>query len=379
MINVKTHVKLNLMRETLLKPLQQVIGVVERKQTLPILSNVLLSTENNQLSITGTDLEVELIGQTKLSNKSLQISRLTLPGRKLMDICRSLPEKASIELHLDKEKIILRSGQSRFILCTLSADDFPIVEKMNYHLKFALPQYELYRLLQRTYFAMAQQDVRYYLNGLLLEAYPTNLRAVSTDGHRLATNTLDIKIAIEHRLQVIIPRKGIIELLRLLTDKEDPITLMIGNNHVCVSATDFTLTSKLIAGRFPDYEQVIPKEMDKQVTIDRDLLKKALNRTAILCNEKFKSIRFELRHGLLRILSNNPEQEAAEEEIKIDYTKEEFNIGFNVNYLLDILNVVEHGDIVLTFSDANSSLLITEEETKNRIIDSAFVVMPMRL
>ena len=370
--------KLNLMRETLLKPLQQVIGVVERKQKLPILSNVLLSTEDNQLSITGTDLEVELIGQTKLSGENLKVSRLTLPGRKLMDICRALPEKAPIELYLDKEKIILRSGQSRFMLCTLSVDDFPIVEKMNCHIKFDLPQYKLHRLLQRTYFAMAQQDVRYYLNGLLLEAHPTKLRAVSTDGHRLATNTLEIETAIEYMLQVIIPRKGIIELLRLLTDDENPITLMIGNNHVCISTTDFTFTSKLIEGRFPDYERVIPKCIDKQVIIDRDLLKHALIRTAILCNEKFKSIRFELRRGLLRILSNNPEQEVAEEEIKIDYSKEELTIGFNVNYLLDILNVVKHGNVILTFSDSNSSLLVTEEKAENRI-DSAFVVMPIRL
>ncbi len=335
--------KLNLIRETLLKPLQQVIGVVERKQTLPILSNVLLSTENNQLSITGTDLEVELIGQTKLGDENLEASRLTLPGRKLIDICRALPENAPIELHRDKEKIILRSGQSRFMLSTLPADDFPMVEKLECHLKLTLPQYQLHRLLQRTYFAMAQQDVRYYLNGLLLETHPTKLRAVATDGHRLTSHVLGIETAIEHGLQIIIPRKGVIELLRLLADNENSVTLMIGNNHVCISTMDFTFTSKLIEGRFPDYERVIPKGGDKQITIDRDLLKQALSRTAILCNEKFKGIRFELRRGLLRILSSNPEQEAAEEEIKIDYTKEELDIGFNVNYLLDILNVVEQG------------------------------------
>lgn len=368
--------KLNLMRETLLKSLQQVIGVVERKQTLPILSNVLLSTENNQLSITGTDLEIELIGQTKFDSESVEVARLTLPGRKLMDICRALPEKASIELHQDKEKIVLCSGQSRFMLSTLPVNDFPTIEKMVYHLKLMLPQYKLHRLLQRTYFSMAHQDVRYYLNGLLLEAYPTKLRAVTTDGHRLSTNTLEIETAVEHKLQVIIPRKGVFELLRLLTENEDSITLMIGNNHVCVSATDFTFTSKLIEGRFPDYERVIPKNHDKQITINRDLLKKALSRTAILCNEKFKGIHFELSRGLLRILSNNPEQESAEEKIEIDYTKEKLDIGFNVDYLLDILNVVEHGNIILHFSDSNSSVLVTEAENQ---VGSAFVVMPIRL
>ena len=376
MIILGAPMKLNLIRETILKPLQQVIGIVERKQTLPILSNVLLSTENNQLSITGTDLEVELIGQTELSDENLEASRLTLPGRKLMDICRALPENALIELDRNKEKIILRSGQSRFMLSTLPADDFPTVEKLECHLKLTLPQYQLHHLLQRTYFAMAQQDIRYYLNGLLLDIYLSKLRAVATDGHRLATNTLGIKTVIEDRLQVIIPRKGVIELLRLLADNEDPITLMIGKNYMCIFATDFTFTSKLIEGRFPDYEQVIPTSGDKQVTIDRDLLKQALSRTAILCNEKFKGIRFELRQGLLRILSNNPEQETAEEEIRIGYAKEDLDIGFNVNYLLDILNIVERGDVVLTFSDSDSSILVTEVENQ---IDSAFVVMPIRL
>lgn len=368
--------KLNLIRETLLKPLQQVIGVVERKQTLPILSNVLLSTENNQLSVTGTDLDLELIGQIKLGCENLEASRLTLPGRKLMDICRALPEHALIELKRDKGKIILRSGQSRFTLSTLPADDFPTVEKLECHLTLTLSQYQLHRLLQRTYFAMAQQDVRYYLNGLLLEIHPIKLCVVATDGHRLATNTIAIEAAIENWLRVIMPRKGVIELLRLLADNKDPLTLMIGSNHVCVFTTDFTFTSKLIEGRFPDYERVIPKGGNKHITIDRDLLKQALSRTAILCNEKFKGIRFELRRGLLRMLSNNPQQEAAEEEIEIEYAKEDLDIGLNVNYLLDILNVVKRGDVTLTFSDANSSILVTETENQ---IDSAFVVMPMRL
>lgn len=369
--------KLHLIRETLLKPLEQVIGVVERKQTLPILSNVLLSTENKLLSITGTDLEVELIGQTKLGNENLEASRFTLPGRKLIDICRALPKNAPIELHRDKEKIIFRSGQSCFVLSTLPADHFPTVEKLEYYLKLTLPQYQLYRLLQRTYFSMAQQDVRSYLNGLLLEIRPTKLRAVATDGHRLASHLFEIDTSIKHQLQVIFPRKGVIELLRLLTDNENPVTLMIGKNHVSVSTIDFTFTSKLIKGRFPDYERVIPKGGTKQITIDRDLFKQALSRTAILLyNEKFKGIRFELRHGLLRILSTNSEQEVAEEAIKIDYSKEELDIGFNVNYLLDILNIVERGNVILTFSDSNSSLLVTE--AKNRI-ESAFVVMPMRL
>ena len=368
--------KLNLIRETLLRPLQLVISVVERKQTSRILSNVLLSVEKNRLSITGTDLEVELIGQTQLDKNETDLLQLTLPGRKLMDICRALPENAPIELYRDKEKIILRSGCSRFMLSTLPAEDFPSLERREIRFKLIISQRQFYRLLQRTAFAMAQQDVRYYLNGLLLETHPTKLRTVATDGHRLSANVLNIKTNIENHLKIIIPRKGVIELLRLLEDNDIPVTIRVEDNHICVSTKDFTCTSKLIEGRFPDYEQVIPKSGDKQILIDNHILKQALIRTAVLCNEKFRGVRFELRQGLLRVLVTNPEQETAEEEVKINYANENLNIGFNVNYILDVLNIISSGNIMLTFSNPDSSVLIQEAENRT---DSAFVVMPMRL
>ncbi len=369
--------KLNILRETLLTPLQLVIGVVERKQTLPILSNVLLETTDKKLSVTGTDLEVELVGQIDMEKNHTESYRVTLPGRKLMDICRALPENAPVELYRDKEKIILRSGRSRFTLSTLPAEDFPNVEKHEAHLNFSLPQRELHRLLQRTSFAMAQQDVRYYLNGLLLEIQSGKVRAVATDGHRLATHVVTIDTNAEHRLQIIIPRKGVVELLRLLTDSDEPATVTVGNNHVRVSTNNFVFTSKLIEGRFPDYERVIPKNGDKHIILNAEVLKQGLNRAAILCNEKFKGVRFELRQGLLRLFANNPEQEAAEEEITIDYSKNDLEIGFNVNYLIDILNTVDPGPVKLTFSDSNNSVLF--EEVNSPHSDSAFVVMPMRL
>ena len=373
------NMKLSIERETLLKPLQLVIGVVERKQTLPILSNVLLSTQKNQLSITGTDLEVELIGQTSLLQDDVEASQITVPGRKLMDICRALPEHAPVELSHDKEKIVLRSGRSRFTLSTLPAKDFPSVEPQESQLEFMLPQRELRYLLQRTYFAMAQQDVRYYLNGLLLETHPGILRAVATDGHRLASNSIRSTINTDHRLQIIVPRKGIVELLRLLEDSDTPVTLIIGNNHIRVTSEDFSFTSKLVEGRFPDYERVIPKGGNKSIILERDELKAALSRTAILCNEKFKGVRFELRNNLLRIHANNPEQEAAEEEITIDYTQEDLEIGFNVGYLLDILNTVNPGPVKLTFADANSSVLVEEAGAGGSAGNGIYVVMPMRL
>lgn len=367
--------KLHLDRETLLQPLQRVIGVVERKQTLPVLANVLVQTKDNILSITGTDLEVELIGQSNLG-ASTENHAITLPGRKLMDICKSLPENAPIELYQEKEKMILKSGRSRFTLSTLPAADFPNSQTEATNISLEIQQTQLKELLQRTYFAIAQQDVRYYLNGLLLEIQPDSLRAVATDGHRLATAVVQTTTGATQPIQVIVPRKGISELLRLLDDNEKTLTLSTSGNHIRIATEDFVFTSKLIEGRFPNYEQVIPKNNHRTITLDVDELKQALTRSAILCNEKFRGIRLELGKNKLKISSNNPQQEAAEEELKVDYAQEELSIGFNVNYLLDALNTIGAGVIKLNFADSNSSLLIEEV---NNPYQSYFVVMPLRL
>lgn len=367
--------KLNLEREKLLKPLQMIIGVVERKQTLPILSNVLLDVKDNKLSLTGTDLEVELIGQSNLDHAATELGKITLPGRKLFDICKALPDGAPIELYQEKERVILKSGRSRFTLSTLSPNDFPNIDEKAGNTTFSIEQQKLRYLIQRTHFSMAQQDVRYYLNGMLLEICAGSLRSVATDGHRLALNTVDAPIKQTHRLQIIVPRKGILELLRLLEDNDAEVNVTVGNTYIQVTHDQYIFTSKLIEGRFPDYERVIPRNGDKIVIVNRDELKQALQRTAILCNEKFHGIRFEFRRGLLRIIANNPEQEAAEEEINIDYDQEDLDIGFNVNYLLDVLNVIESMEVKLTFLDANSSLRIEEPANENSI----FVTMPMRL
>lgn len=368
--------KLNLQRESLLKPLQQVIGVVERKQTLPILSNVLIDIKDSKISITGTDLEVELIGQIQ-ADASIKSGRLTLPGRKLMDICKALPENAVIELYQEKERVILKSGRSRFTLAVLPASDFPCIETQDASLSFSLPQQELRYILQRTLFSMAQQDVRYYLNGMLLETSNHTLKAVATDGHRLALNTIDAPVSEPNKRQIIVPRKGVTELMRILDDDESNVTITISSNHIRVESENSVFTSKLIDGRFPDYERVIPKSGNKVVLVNRDALRSALNRTAILCNEKFRGVRFELRKNLLRILANNPEQEAAEDELSVEYTSGDLDIGFNVNYLIDILNVIKSDQVRLTFMGANSSMLV--EEPNNEGDDSLFVVMPMRL
>jgi DNA polymerase III subunit beta len=368
--------KLNLDRETLLKPLQTVIGVVERKQTLPILSNVLLSVEDSKISLTGTDLEVELIGQSKLLDLHKENVKFTLPGRKLMDICRALPESAPVELYQDKGRVILRSGKSRFTLLTLPASEYPDFDSQPSQLDFTLEQQELAYLLQSCSFAMAQQDVRYYLNGMLLALDPSKITSVATDGHRLAMATITSNVNVDQFTQLIIPRKGVLELQRLLNAGQERVNISISNSYIRIKANEYQFTSKLIDGKFPDYDRVIPSRTDKSLSIAKDVLKTALSRAAILCNEKFRGLRFEFRENLLRILANNPEQEVAEEELMVDYHDENLDIGVNVTYLIDVLNAIASEEVQLHFSDSNSSLLI-EEQTDQGVC--VYVIMPMRL
>ena len=361
-------------REALLKPLQLVAGVVERRQTLPVLSNVLLVVEGQQLSLTGTDLEVELVGRVTLE-EAAEPGEITVPARKLMDICKSLPSDALIDIRVDEQKLLVKAGRSRFSLSTLPANDFPTVEEGPGSLTFNLPQAKLRRLIERTSFAMAQQDVRYYLNGMLLEVQSGLLRAVATDGHRLAMCSMEAAIQQDGKHQVIVPRKGILELARLLTEQDAEVSIVLGQHHIRANTGEFTFTSKLVDGKFPDYERVLPRGGDKLVLADRQGLREAFSRTAILSNEKYRGIRLTLAAGLLKIQANNPEQEEAEEEIVVDYNGAGLEIGFNVSYLLDVLGVMGTEQVRLILSDSNSSALLQEADND----DSAYVVMPMRL
>lgn len=361
-------------REALLKPLQLVAGVVERRQTLPVLSNVLLEVRGQQLSLTGTDLEVELVGRVMLDERAVD-GEITVPARKLMDICKSLPADALIDIRLDEQKLLVKAGRSRFSLSTLPARDFPRVEESPGSLSFSLAQGRLRRLIERTSFAMAQQDVRYYLNGMLLEVSTGQLRAVATDGHRLAMCVLESSLEAQERHQVIVPRKGILELQRLLTEPDEPVGIVLSAHHVRANTGDFTFTSKLVDGKFPDYQRVLPRNGDKLVVADRQALREALSRTAILSNEKYRGIRLLLASGLLKIQANNPEQEEAEEELQADYFGDSLEVGFNVSYLLDVLGVMTTEQVRITLADANSSALLQEAGND----DSTYVVMPMRL
>lgn len=361
-------------REALIKPLQLVTGVVERRQTLPVLSNVLLVLEKGWLALTGTDLEVELIGRVAVEPGSID-GEVTAPARKLMDICKSLPEGAILAFELDEGKITIRSGRSRFTLATLPASDFPSVDESSGTLEFSIAQGALKQMLDSTSFAMAQQDVRYYLNGLLFEVSANYLRLVATDGHRLAMRTESMKIQAPEKVQVIVPRKGVLELSRLLAEGSEEVSVTLGTNHIRVKTENFTFTSKLVDGKFPDYDRVLPKGGDKTIIAARLDLRQSLTRTAILSNEKFRGIRILLSNDEIKILANNPEQEEAEEIISVEYKGDPLEIGFNVSYLIDVLSVLDGDNVQIVVSDPNSSALIQAAEGD----DSVYVVMPMRL
>lgn len=364
--------KFKVNREDLLKPLQQVAGVVERRQTLPVLSNVMLQVGGEELSITGTDLEVELVGRVRL--KAVEPGEITVPARKFMDICRELPEFAEVDVELKDQRLHIRTGRFRSALATLPANDFPSVDQSVCDISIRIDSKALKRLIDKTSFAMAHQDVRYFLNGMLIELGQGFIRTVATDGHRLAMSNLVLNYE-GRSTQVIVPRKGVLELQRLLNEVEGDVTVSMSSNHLGVETDDFSLTTKLVDGRFPDYNRVIPKNGSKTILADRLELRQAFNRTAILSNEKYRGIRVNLSSGVLLLTANNPEQEEAEETVNVDYEGETLEVGFNVVYLQDVLSVLEGDKVKLTLHDANSSALL--EEVNND--DSVYVVMPMKL
>jgi DNA polymerase III subunit beta len=364
--------KLTASRDDLLAPLQSVIGVVERRQTMPVLANVLLSAQDNRLAVTGTDLEVELVATASITVQ--HNGAITVPGRKLLDIFRALPEKANVTLSTEGERLSLRAGRSRFTLSSLAAAEFPVVDEINAQQTISVPQGEFRRLIDKTHFAMAQQDVRYYLNGLLLETEGTSLRAIATDGHRLALCETQLEGRQKVAHQVILPRKAVLELQRIL-GTEGTIELAIGTNHVRAQIGDIRFTSKLIDGRFPEYGRVIPAGPSKIIDAEREILRQALQRTAILSNEKYRGVRVAMKPDLMTIQAHNPEQEEAEDEVEVNYKGEELEIGFNVNYLLDALSAIDTDRVEIGLTDANSSCLIRAPG----VTQTKYVVMPMRL
>lgn len=365
--------KIKITRELLLPVLQAANNVVERRQALPILSNVLIVAGNDGLQVTATDMEVELV--SRLENPVAEPGSVALPARKLFDICRALPADSELTIEANGNKAKISSGRSRFSLAAMNADEFPSIGAFETSIDLDIATETLSDLLESTSFAMAHQDVRYYLNGLLLEMDGSRIRTVATDGHRLALTDKPVEIQLDAPRQCIVPRKGVLEIVRLLNPSQPTAHLSVGENHFRVSSGNQSLTTKLVDGRFPDYERVIPRETENRVIADREALRAGLSRASILSNEKFRGIRLILKKNLLTAVAHNPEQEEAEEEIEVEYSGAPVEVGFNVSYLLDVLGVMRSPTVRLDLVDAQSSCLMQVPEDA----ESRYVVMPMRL
>jgi len=365
--------KLNINKESLLEPLQKVIGVIERRQTLPILSNVYLSIQSGRLKLTGTDLEVQI--STDTITNSAEDFKITVPARKLLDICRSLPGNAEIKFTFKETVLVITSGKSRFTLRTLPADEYPLFDESNYTHQVNIDQGVLFKAFSKTIFCMAQQDVRYYLNGLMMEVVDGELQTVASDGHRLALSKNNIENETQSINQVIIPRKAAQELLKLMDKYEGMIDIKLAKNNINFTFGEVQLNAKLIDGRFPDFKNVVPEETKHSFTIDKQSFKSALSRVSILSNEKYKGIRLDLSSQLMTIVANNPEQDEAIEEVMVDYDSDEMSMGFNSSYLMDALNVIESENVQVSFTDTNSSCLLENPTDKS----SRFIIMPMRI
>lgn len=361
-------------REQLLKPLQQVCGVLSSRPTLPVINNILLDIQQDSVLMTGTDLEVELTTQAQLAQAVTSAGKFTIPAKKFLDICRSLPEDSLLTVQFEEDKALVRAGRSKFTLATLPAEDYPNLMDWQPEVDFTIEQSTLSRLIEATQFSMANQDARYFLNGMKFETEGNLLRTVATDGHRLAVCTMALNQELSAHA-VIVPRKAVVELARLLSHSDALVRLEIGTGNVRISTEGITFTSKLIDGRFPDYRRVLPRNADRILETDAESLKRALVRAAILSNERFRGVRLTLSENTLKITANNPEQEEAEEILDVTYQNTDMEVGFNVSYLLDVLNTLKCERVRFSLVDATSSCLI--EDCDNNTAE--YVIMPMRL
>ena len=361
-------------RDEILGPLSAVSGIIERRHTLPILSNVLIERSADALSFLATDIEIQILARSA-GGLAGEARAVTVGARKLVDILRALPEGSEVTLQQQDKRLLVKAGKSRFTLQTLPAEDFPRLAKPAGEVaRFALGQKALRRLLGLVQYAMAQQDIRYYLNGLLMVVEDKQLKLVATDGHRLAYASLALAADLP-RQEVIVPRKTVLELAKLLADSDDEVKIELAATQAAFSFGTVELVSKLVDGKFPDYTRVIPTTHKNKLQIEREPLRQALMRAAILSNEKFRGVRWVLSDGSLKIVSSNAEQEEAHEELEVKYSGDALDIGFNVNYLLDVLNNVSGSAVDCAFGDSSSSALLSYTSEQ----DFKYVVMPMRI
>ena len=360
-------------RELLLRPLGTVSGIVEKRHALPILSNLLLEGNQGKLTFTATDLEMQI--STHIKTEIADDFQITISAKKLFDITRALPDESKMDIQIEESKVLVKAKKSRFNLQTLPPKDYPVMKKEEKDtVDLKLSQKEFKTLLKQVDFAMAQQDIRYYLNGLLIEVKDNNINIVGTDGHRLSFTSLKLKNP-THPAQVIVPRKTIVELTKLLNDTEDQLEISFTKNQVNFKFNEIDLITKVIDGKFPDYSRVIPQGHNNVFNVDRSLLLDSMLRASILSNDKYRGIRMVLEEGNLKLVSNNSEQEQAEEELEINYKGEKIDIGFNVTYLIDVLTNIQSDKLTIAFNDSSSSCLVTIPDNEKY----KYVVMPMRI
>ena len=361
-------------RDELLVPLSSVSGIIERRHTLPILSNVLIDRTDNRVSFLATDIEIQITATSSLGQEGSALA-MTVGARKLLDILRALPEDVEVTLQQQEKRLLVKAGKSRFTLQTLPSEDFPRLAKPTGDVaRVSLPQKALRKLIGLVQYAMAQQDIRYYLNGLLMVVEDKQLKLVATDGHRLAFASMALEAEVP-RQEVIVPRKTVIELSKLLGDVDEDVRVEISSNQASFNFGSIELVTKLVDGKFPDYTRVIPTQHRNKLEIDRDVLRQSLLRAAILSNEKFRGVRWVLTRDSLKLVSSNAEQEEAQEELEVSYSGDALDIGFNVNYLLDVLNNVSNAKLDCAFGDSSSSALLTFSSMP----EFKYVVMPMRI
>jgi DNA polymerase-3 subunit beta len=360
-------------REQLLPPLQQIVSIIEKKQTMPILSNVLLVVNENTLILTGTDLEIQLI--TKIDLDSSEPGEITVPATKFLDIIKSLPSEAEIKIELLNEKVKVTSKRSRFSLSTLAADSYPEFSESALDNQFLINAGKMKKALDKTVFCMATQDIRYYLNGLLLHISNSKLKLVASDGHRLSIYEDDIGMATGYEARIILPRKGVLELSKLLDDEDAELNIQFSTSNIKIFLKNFIFSAKLVDSKYPDFSKVFDQAFFNQLHIQKQLLKDALTRVAILSNEKFKGVTFEISNNLLKLSSHNPEHDEAEEELVIEYQGEPISISFNSQYLLQAVSKLDSELSVLTIASNSSSCFVEEPEQQLY----RFIVMPMRL
>jgi DNA polymerase-3 subunit beta len=360
-------------REALLEPLQLIAGTVEKKQVQPVLSCVLMIAQSEQLSLVGTNLEAELISRIPLNAADvLKTGEVATPAHKLMDICRLLPDKALLEFSLEDSRLTVKSGRSRFVLSTFSTEDFPSVEEESNFSEFVIRQMDLRYLIEKTSFAMAEQDVRHFLNGLQIQIHSEGIKSVAADGHRMAFGSISVPIE-RTAGSAIIPRKGINELLRLLNNMDENIIFGLSNNHIRVVTKDHTFTSKLIDNGFINYDNFIPKACDISFTINREELKQAITRIAVLSNDKIRGIRFQVKENKMKVLASNMAQEYGEEELNIENQTPELEIAFSANYLLDALSAIRSKLVKICCSSLQEGLLVKEPDQE----DFIYILMPI--